>query len=168
MVEPGFADILHANDDYAASFRLAGLDPEAARGLGVVTCIDSRIEPLALLGLVPGDAKIIRNAGARVTPDALRSLVLAVHLLGVHRIAVIAHTRCKMTQATDDELRVAVAELAGHPADDWDFLAVADQQDTLAKDLGEIRNCPLIPPGVEIGGFVYDVDTGRLTLVANA
>src|SRR6476660_5020426 len=121
MTQPAFADILDANRAYASEFHLAGLNPEAARGLAVVTCIDSRIEPLALLGLVPGDAKILRNAGARITDDALRSLVLAVHLLGVDRIAVIAHTRCKMTEASDAELRAEITTLAGAAADDWDF-----------------------------------------------
>ena len=117
---------------------------------------------------MPGDAKIIRNAGARVTNDVLRSLVLAVHLLGVHRVAVIAHTRCRMAQATDDEIRSEIARLTGRPTDAWEFLAVEDQRHTLAHDLAEIRNCPLIPASVEIGSFVYDVDTGRLHLVAHA
>src|SRR4029078_2642218 len=113
MTEAPFADILRANRTYADEFHLAGLRPEAARGLAILTCMDSRIEPLALLGLVPGDAKILRNAGARVTDDALRSLVLAVHLLSVDRIAVIAHTRCAMTTATDDQLRAEITERAG-------------------------------------------------------
>lgn len=168
MVEPGFADILRANDEYASTFRLAGLAPEAKKGLGVLTCMDSRIEPLTLLGLAPGDAKIFRNAGARVTPDSLRSIVLGVNLLEVHRVAVIAHTRCKMTQATDDEIREEITRLAGHPADGWDFLAVPDQRLTLKEDLQKVRDCPLIPAAVEIGGFVYDVDSGRLDLVATA
>jgi carbonic anhydrase len=168
MTEAAFADILAANRAYAAEFRLAGLRPEAARGLAVVTCIDSRIEPLTLLGLVPGDAKIIRNAGARVTDDALRSLVLAVHLLGVDRIAVIAHTRCKMTEATDAELRDEIAVLAGTSADGWTFHAVGDQLATLRADVAAIRECPLVPKSVELGGFVYDVDTGRLRLEASA
>lgn len=168
MAETPFDDILRANEQYAATFRLAGLAPEAAKGLGVLTCMDSRIEPLALLGIGPGDAKIFRNAGARVTSDSLRSIILGVNLLEVRRIAVIAHTRCKMTQATDAQIRDEVGRLAGHPADDWDFLAVDDQRDTLAKDLHEIRTCPLIPADVEIGGFIYDVDTGLLTLVATA
>jgi carbonic anhydrase len=168
MTDAAFSDILEANVAYAEGFHLAGLRPEAARGLGVVTCIDSRIEPLALLGLVPGDAKIVRNAGARVTEDALRSLVLAVHLLEVERIALIAHTRCKMTEATDDELRVAISESAGSSAEGWTFLTVADQVATLRSDLAVLRACPLIPAGVTLAGFVYDVDTGLLSLEATA
>lgn len=168
MVEESFADILRANSVYADEFRLGGLRPEAARGLAILTCMDSRIEPLALLGLAPGDAKILRNAGARVTDDALRSLVLAVHLLGVDRVAVIAHTRCKMTEATDDELRAEIGSLAGAPADGWEFHTVRDQVATLREDLARLRACPLVPPAVELGGFVYDVDTGRLALEASA
>jgi carbonic anhydrase len=168
MTEAPFADILRANRAYARDFHLAGLRPEAARGLAIVTCMDSRIEPLTLLGLVPGDAKILRNAGARVTDDALRSLVLAVHLLEVDRIAVIAHTRCKMTEATDDELRAEITTLAGAPADDWTFHTVHDQVATLHDDLAVLRKCPLVPATVALGGFVYDVDTGDLRLEATA
>ena len=81
-----FADVLGANDAYAQGFRLAGLPARAAAGLAILTCMDSRIEPLPLLGLRPGDAKILRNAGARVTDDVLRTLVLASYLLGVDRV----------------------------------------------------------------------------------
>jgi carbonic anhydrase len=159
-----FADILAANRAYASDFRLAGLRPEASRGLGILTCMDSRIEPLTLLGLVPGDAKILRNAGARVTDDALRSLVLGVHLLSVDRIAVIAHTRCAMTTATDEQLRDEITERAGASAEGWEFHAVADQVETLRSDLARLRDCPLVPERVVLGGFVYDVDTGLLQL----
>ncbi|MGZ4713363.1 MAG: beta-class carbonic anhydrase [Acidimicrobiia bacterium] len=168
MTDPDFTDILEANAEYAAGFRLAGLAPEAARGLGVVTCIDSRIEPLTMLGLVPGDAKIVRNAGARITEDALRSLVLAVHLLGVDRIALIAHTRCRMTQATNGELRDIIGTKSGVSAEDWDFGAVLDQHATLIEDLKTIRDCPLMPDSLLLAGFIYDVDTGALTLVTRA
>jgi carbonic anhydrase len=168
MTDSPFADILRANRAYADDFHLAGLRPEAARGLAILTCMDSRIEPLALLGLVPGDAKILRNAGARVTDDALRSLVLAVHLLEVDRIAVIAHTRCKMTEADDAELQREITVRAGASADGWTFHAVDDQVRTLQSDLAILRGCPLVPERVELGGFVYDVDTGELRLEANA
>jgi len=163
MTDSSFADVLDANRVYADGFTLAGLEPQAARGLAILTCMDSRIEPLALLGLVPGDAKILRNAGARITDDALRSLVLAIHLLGVDRIAVVAHTRCKMTEATDAELQEMITDLAGASADGWTFHAVPDQVETLRSDLALLRECPLVPARVVLGGFVYDVDTGRLS-----
>ena len=92
----GFDDVLESNRRYAHTFDLAGIDPHAARGLGVLTCIDSRIEPLTMLGLRAGDAKIFRNAGARVTDDVIRSMIAAVHLLNVHRVAVVQHTNCAM------------------------------------------------------------------------
>ena len=168
MTDSPFADVLDANRSYTDTFTLAGLEPQAARGLAILTCMDSRIEPLALLGLVPGDAKILRNAGARVTDDALRSLVLAIHLLGVDRIAVVAHTRCKMTEATDAELQETITDLAGASAAGWAFHAVPDQVETLRSDLAILRDCPLVPARVVLGGFVYDVDTGELRLEVTA
>lgn len=162
MTADGFADILAANASYASRFRLGGLSPQAARGLAVLTCIDSRIEPLALLGLEPGDAKILRNAGARVTDDAVRSLVLAVSLLSVDRIAVIQHTRCKMTEANDADLRREISERTQQSAEGWVFHAIADQRETLIADVGIVRACPLIPDQVQVAGMIYDVDTGLL------
>ena len=58
--------------------------------------MDSRIDPLRMLGMAPGDVKILRNAGARVTEDVLRTLVLACYLLDVNRVLVMPHTRCRM------------------------------------------------------------------------
>ena len=156
-----FDDILAANRTYAAGFALAGLDPRAAKGLAVVTCIDSRIEPLAMLGLVPGDAKILRNAGGRVSDDVLRSLALATHLLGVSRICVVEHTRCRMVGATNEELRTTI----GPAAADSDFLPIDDQRRTILDDVRAVRDCALIAPGVTVAGFVYDVDTGLLEQV---
>lgn len=157
-----FDDILDANRTYAESFGLAGLDPGAARGLAVLTCIDSRIKPLEMLGLVPGDAKILRNAGARVTDDVLRSLVLAVNLLGVDRIAVVQHTRCRMAEASNEELQATIGSLRSADAAAWDFLPIDDQDQVLQADIERIRGCLLLPRGIPVAGFVYDVDTGRL------
>src|SRR3954453_12063957 len=103
-----FHDLLDANARYRAEFHDSGQPGVAAKGLAVLTCIDSRIDPLAMLGLKAGDAKIIRNAGARVTDDALRSLVLAVSLLGVTRVCVVQHTECALVGSTDDEMRARV------------------------------------------------------------
>jgi carbonic anhydrase len=160
-----FADVLAANRGYAASFELAGLPAVAASGLAIVTCMDSRIEPLAMLGLQPGDAKIIRNAGARVTPDVLRTLVLATHALGVTRVMVVAHTKCKMASATQREVEDLIAEQSGIDARSLGFHLIADQRSTLERDVQAIRSWPFLPTGVPVGGFIYDVDTGRLETV---
>jgi carbonic anhydrase len=157
-----FADLLTANRRHRDSFTLAGLPGRAAKGLAVVTCIDSRLDPLPALGLAPGDAKIIRNAGARATDDAIRSLALATALLGVERIAVIVHTHCAMASATADELRARVAQASGGDATGWEPLSVDDQLAVLDADVELIRRHPLIPARTVVAGFVYDVDTGEL------
>jgi carbonic anhydrase len=155
-----FDDLLAANRRYASKFHDSGVAGTAAKGLAVLTCIDSRIDPLAMLGLIPGDAKIIRNAGARVTEDSLRSLVLAVNLLGVKRICVVQHTDCAMGKKSDAEIRAAIS--AG---DDFEPLAMTDQTAALREDIARIRASKYIAPSTEIGGFLFDVKTGELSAV---
>jgi carbonic anhydrase len=157
-----FDDILEANRRYQGEFHDSGVQGRAAKGLAVLTCIDSRIDPLAMLGLKPGDAKIIRNAGARVTDDALRSLVLAVNLLAVTRVCVVAHTDCAMVGRTDDEIRERIRADSGRSADGWEFLATTDQPATIRADIERIVGCPLMPADLEVGGFVFDVHSGAL------
>jgi carbonic anhydrase len=141
------------------------LEGTAARGLAIVTCIDSRIDPLAMLGLRAGDAKIIRNAGARVTDDALRSLVLAVNLLGVSRVCLVQHTNCAMVDSTDEEIRARIEAARGVDTAGWDFLATTDQLAAIHHDLERIRSCPLLPSDLATGGFIFDVHSGALTPV---
>lgn len=160
-----FDDLLEANQLYAANFHDSGVAGVAAKELAVVTCIDSRIDPLAMLGLRAGDAKIIRNAGARVTDDALRSLVLATNLLGAGRVCVVQHTSCAMVGSTEDEMRERITEASGVDATDWDFLVSQDQIATLRSDIERIRSCPLIPTRIEVGGFIFDVHSGTLAPV---
>jgi carbonic anhydrase len=157
-----FADVLAANDHYAHGFRLAGLEPVAAKGLAVLTCMDSRIEPLHMLGLAPGDAKILRNAGARVTDDVLRTLVLASYLLGVDRAMVVAHTKCRMAAEDEDDVHAAVEAAGGPDTRSLGFLVAQDQETTVREDVQRIRSSPFLQR-LRVGGFLYDVDTGRLT-----
>jgi carbonic anhydrase len=161
-----FDDLLAANRTFAETFDLAGFDGVAHAGIAIVTCMDSRIAPLEMLGLVPGDAKIFRNPGGRVTPQALEALVLGVHLLQVRRILVIPHTRCAMASATLEELRARVSESAGQDASWQNFGVVADQKGTLLDDVRTVRSHPLIPDTIVVGGFLYDVDTGLLEQLA--
>ncbi|MDP9334256.1 MAG: carbonic anhydrase [Actinomycetota bacterium] len=160
-----FDDLLDANRRYRTEFHDPGVAGTAAKGLAVLTCIDSRIDPLALLGLRAGDAKIIRNAGARVTRDALRSLVIAVNLLGVTRVCVVQHTDCAMFGSTDDEMRARISTMRGVDVTGWDFLTGTDQQATLRDDIERIASCPLLPRDLQVGGFLFDVHTGQLVRV---
>lgn len=134
----GFEDVLAANEEYARGFALGGLSGRAAKGLAVLTCIDTRIEPLGMLGLAPGDAKILRNAGARVDDGVLDTLALASARLGVTRVMVIPHTDCAAVQEGRDEL--------------------------LRGDVERIRSDERLH-GLEAGGFLYDVESGRLSRI---
>ena len=133
----GFDDVLAANEEYARRFSLGGLTGRATKGLAVLTCMDSRIEPLQMLGLVPGEAKILRNAGARIDDGVIGALTLAHERLDVTRVMIVAHTDCAATgpEEREENLRADVARLRAEL------------------------------PQVESGGFVYDVDTGRLAYV---
>lgn len=162
--EDTFDDVLAANEAYAQSFHQAGLGGRAARGLAVLTCIDSRIEPLAMLGLDPGDAKILRNAGARVTDDVLSTLVLASYLLGVDRLMVIAHTDCRMAAQDEEQLHAAIGDAGGPDTRSVRFLVAADQERTLRADVERVRSSPYLSR-LRTGGFLYDVHTGRLARI---
>jgi len=157
-----FDDLLAANREFAATFDLTGFDGVAHAGVAIVTCMDSRIDPLRLVGLKAGDAKIFRNPGGRVTPQALEALVLGVHLLGVERILVMPHTRCAMASNTEAELRERVSASAGLDASWQPFNVVPDQIAALGEDVQKLRSHPLIPDSIQVGGFMYDVDTGLL------
>jgi carbonic anhydrase len=159
-----FDDVLAANENYAASFPHSDLKGRAARGLAILTCMDSRIEPLAMLGLQPGDAKILRNAGARVTDDVLRTLVLARWLLGVERVMVIAHTNCRMAAEDEEHVHAAITDAGGPDTRSLQFLVSPDQKATLEEDVERARAWPYLE-GVTVGGFMYDVESGRITQI---
>ncbi len=159
-----FYDVLDANAAYAADYVGTGRAGVAARGLAVVTCMDSRISPLEMLGLQPGDAKILRNAGARVTEDVLRTLVLAVHLLDVRRVMVVAHTDCRMSKVTDEQVHADILEGAGIDTRSLDFGAISDQRAVLARDVRKIRSSPFLPADLAVIGCVYDLRTGLLSV----
>jgi carbonic anhydrase len=123
--------------------------------------MDSRIDPLAMLGLEHGDAKILRNAGARVTDDVLRSLVLAAFLLGVERLMIIAHTDCRMTAAREGDLHAEVQRTGGPDTRSLAFRTTTDPTVSVPEDVQRVQSWPYLQQ-LEVGGFLYDVDTGRL------
>ncbi len=125
--------------------------------------MDSRIDPLRVVGMKPGDAKILRNAGARVTEDVLRTLVLATHLLNVERILVMPHTDCRMASGTESEVHAAIKEISGMDTRSIEIRTVSDQVAALEIDVLRIRSFPFLPKGIEVVGAIYDVKSGKLT-----
>ena len=141
---------------------MSGFDGIAHAGVALVTCMDSRIDPIRMIGLKPGDAKILRNPGGRVTDQVLVALVLGVTLLKVDRILIVEHTSCAMTKSTEAELQQQVGDVAGVDAS-WMTLGVIDDQNkTIRADVERVRSHPLISKDVLIGGFLYDVDSGLM------
>jgi carbonic anhydrase len=157
-----FEDILSANSQFANGFQHSELTGTALRGLAIVTCMDSRISPLAAVGMQAGDAKILRNAGARVTDDVLRTLVLASYLLGVNRVLVMPHTDCRMAIADEAAIHSTIKEQYGMDTSSLEFRTVSDQRAALIEDVARIRSYPLLQKGVSVAGAIYDVSTGQL------
>jgi carbonic anhydrase len=156
-----FAELLAANARFAEGFEHGHLPPQPARRLVLLTCMDARIDPRIALGLDLGDTAVLRNAGARASGDAVRSVAVAVHALGARAVAVMHHTDCGMATVDQDELvrRVGTTAAAG-----VDFLTIADPGAALRADVEALRRSPLVPDDVDVAGFRYDVETGRVTL----
>ena len=157
-----FNELFAANNDFQAGFKSQDLTGFALKGLAIVTCMDSRIEPLKVVGLKAGDAKILRNAGARVTEDVLRTLVLATHLLGVKRVLVMPHTDCRMASGDEDSIHASIMENSGIDTRSIEIRTVKDQIAALKTDVLRIQTFPLLSEDLEVIGAVYDVKTGKL------
>lgn len=160
MLNP-FEDLLESNRRYATSAP-RNFDGYAHAGVAVVTCMDSRLQPLEMLGLFLGEAKILRTPGGHVTPDALMGCVLGVNLLKVDRILVISHSRCAMASVTEAEIERRVSEASGLDTSGYDFGADPDQLAHLRADVELVDSHPLIHGRAIVGGFHYDVDTGLM------
>jgi len=165
MTSGDFDDLLAANRRYARSYP-HGFDGIAHEGVLLLTCMDSRIEPLEMVGLRVGEAKILRTPGGRLTPAALAGCVLGVFTLNVDRILIIPHTKCAAASTDDAGLRRRILDATGVDVGDFTFGADPDQLANLRRDVAAIREHPLIGDRCRVGGFLYDVDTGLLDEVA--
>ena len=147
--------LLAANEAWAAASPPGTADARPRRHLAVVTCMDTRIDVLAALGLDVGEAHVLRNAGGRVTDDVLRSLALSCHVLGVDTVVVMQHTRCGLAGTTDEDLRARTgADIA--------FLPIDDHRSALREDVQRLTDTPYLAQVRAVAGLVYDVDSGRL------
>jgi carbonic anhydrase len=159
-------ELLQNAESYARNFERGGLPMPPAKRVAVVACMDARLNPYGLLGLHEGDAHIIRNAGGVITDDEIRSLAISQRLLGTEEIVLIHHTDCGMLTFTDDEFRRDLqAETGVEP--DWTAEAFDDLEEDVRQSIERITQSPFIPRKESVRGFVYDVETGRLSEVAS-
>lgn len=129
--------------------------------LCVLTCMDPRIDPLPAFGLPAGEAYVLRNAGARVTDEVLRTLVVAEALLDVGRLMVVAHTDCRMAIGGEEQLHAAIAAAGGPDTRSLTFGAVDDQERVMRADLARVQAWPYVS-NLQVEGFRYHLDTGEL------
>lgn len=152
----------------------ADLTAPPAKRLAVVACMDTRHNVERVLGLQHGDAKVIRNAGNVLDDGTLRSLIVAVHLLGVQRVAVMGHTKCGMTLVGRGEFRIAhsIAERTGVPLHEVmrpDFQrwlgGFEDPEAHVRSSIALVRRHPYMPRDLDVFGLLYDNATGRVRVV---
>lgn len=155
-------DRLVANaDEWSHDFAAGNLAVEPSLRLAVVACQDSRLDPQGLLGLGPGEAHYMRNAGGTVTDDMIRSLVISQRFLGTREIVLIHHTGCGMLRFTDDELLRSLHRETGiRPT--WAVETFEDVDEDLRMSMRRVRTSPFIPHTDGVRGFVYEVETGKL------
>jgi len=154
-------ELLHNNEAYAAAFDKGELPLPPAKKLAVVACMDARLDVAAILGLEPGDAHVIRNAGGVVTDDEIRSLAISQRLLGTEEIVLIHHTDCGMLTFTDDAFRRSIQDDTGVKPE-WAAESFPDLDEDVRQSIARIRSSPFVPSKDSIRGFVYEVETGRL------
>jgi carbonic anhydrase len=159
-------ELLQANLEFVKNFNLGDLAVRPRRRVAVLACMDSRILFERCLGLKPGDAHMIRNAGGIATEDALRSLIVSHHLLDTKEFIIINHTDCGLLRVREDELKQSLAEKmgtsAGAPAH---FYAFDDLEKNVREQVRQVKSHPWIPRQIPVRGFVYDVKTGKLSEV---
>jgi len=149
---------------YAENFDRSDLPMPPAKRVAVVACMDARLNPYGLLGLSEGDAHVIRNAGGVITDDEIRSLAISQRLLGTEEIILIHHTDCGMLTFVDDDFRRQIQEDTGIKPE-WAAEAFDDLEEDVRQSIARIKASPFIPAKDHVRGFVYDVETGRLSEV---
>jgi carbonic anhydrase len=132
--------------------------------LAVLTCMDARLDVHAMLGLRPGDAHVIRNAGGRATSDAIRALAISQAVLGTREVMVIHHTECAVGRFSQHELAERIARATGQAINE-DFGTFTDPIEALKADVGRLRLSPHLAHREKIRGFMYELATSKLSEV---
>jgi carbonic anhydrase len=154
-------ELFENNKAFAAGLAERHLDVEPQRRLAIVTCMDSRLDVFAALGLGNGEAHVLRNAGGIITDDVIRSLAISQRRLGTREVMLIHHTDCGMQKITDDGFRMELQETTGvSPA--FAIESFKDVDEDVRQSIRRVRATPFLLHRDVVRGFVYDVDTHRL------
>lgn len=153
--------LLGNNQVFAAGLAERHLDVEPQRHLAIVTCMDSRLDVFAALGLGPGEAHVLRNAGGVITDDVIRSLAISQRRLGTREVMLIHHTDCGMQKITDDGFRMELQETTG-VSPSFAIESFQDVEADVRQSILRVRRSPFLPHRDVVRGFVYDVDTHQL------
>jgi carbonic anhydrase len=159
--QPSTDELLSNNAAYTASHPLPGLSVEPTRNLCIVACMDSRMDIFAMLGLGPGEAHVIRNAGGIVTDDVIRSLVVSQRLLNTQEIILLHHTDCGLQKVDGEALKDELeAETGIRPA--WAVEGFKDPFQDVRQSVRRLQVSPFILHKDHIRGFVFQVHDGRV------
>lgn len=161
-------DYLAANDLFVAEKFTAedGAKPmPPARKTAIITCMDARVHPEAALGLAIGDSHVIRNAGGRASADALRSVTISQQLLGTTEVIILHHTDCGMLTFDNDTIHKKIEADLNADASHIDFLPFADLEQSVRDDVAAVKSSPFVLPDTPVHGGIYDVATGKVTLI---
>lgn len=160
-------EVLQANAEFARTYDPARATAPVTRKLALVACMDYRIPLEQAFGLKPGDAYVIRNAGGIVTEDVIRSLLVAHYKLGVAEFILVNHTQCGMQTFRDEELREDIRSRCGTDTiAPEQFHAFKNLEDNVRQQIQRIQSHPWVPNHIPVSGCIYDVHTGKLSVVA--
>ena len=166
--------LLDRNKEFAGTGAHAGLTPSPKHRVFVITCMDGRVDPAHILGVELGDALVYRNAGGRVTDEAIHEVAFIATLTETMfgddapaiEVAVVHHTACGSGFLADDDFRRTFAARIGVDEAGLAGQAVVDPQETVRTDVDRLLASPAIPARFSVSGHVYDVETGLVTTVA--
>ena len=158
-------DLVERNAAWAAGFEGEGFVKEPTRRCAIVTCMDSRIDVFAMLGLGNGEAHIIRNAGGAVTDDVVRSLCLSQRFLGTKEIVLVHHTDCGLHNLNEHEFQHRDGTRHRYPGPAGRSSRFRDPYQDVRQSIRRVELSPYITYKEHVSGFVYDVASGELHAV---
>ena len=137
------------------------LSAEPTGHLAIVTCMDCRIDLERALGLAPGQAHVLRNAGGVVTDDVIRSLAISQRRLGTREVLVVHHSGCGMLGISEDGFRAELLRETG-VAPAFAIEGFADLEEDVRQSVRRVRQSPFLPHRTRVRGYILDVDTQDL------